>query len=221
MIVAGIVLIVSLGAYLVDHVSLGGSAMAVPPPGTVIDAQTGEVASHVQHSTSQNAQIDGGSIFRACDLTREHPCNYEREQPPINVDDGDLIRFGILLHNGGDPAVPYARLTVERWGGGSTPEERNPMLAVLDIQYHSSISNGIHAEVHMEAQGRQGFTDFNYIPGSTVLMTRDHQPLAQLPDGIMDNGVGLANIGSPASCYYCDLDYTRFVFFEAVVNQGA
>jgi hypothetical protein len=198
-----------------------GKSQEVPPSGTVVSAQTGEVVTSFQRSTPQDAQVGGGDIFRVCDRTTEHPCQWLRESPPIKVEDGDLIEFGILLNNGGDAAVPYARLTVERWGGGITPEKTNPMSAKLDIQWNTGISRGVHAEVKLEAKGRQGFTDFNYVPGSTVLRTRNHRLLGRLPDGIMDNGIALANIGSPASCYYCDQRYIRLVFFEARVNEGA
>jgi hypothetical protein len=219
--VAAVVLVIGGAAYLTEHFDSGESARAIPPPGTVIDAQTGRVATNIQHITPQNAQIDGGSIFRACDRTTEHPCKWNSDERSIEVHKGDLIEFGILLHNGGDPAVPYLRLTVERWGGGMTPERQNLMSAILDLQYHSGIAHGVEARAEFIAPGRRGFTDLNYVPSSTVLLTGKHRFVAQLPDGIMDNGIALANVGSPASCYYCDMRYTRFVFFKARVNQGA
>lgn len=192
----------------------------LPTPGTVINAQTGESTTSFQRSTPQNAQIEAGSIFRACDRTTEHPCRWVHGSPAIRVHDGDLIEFGIRLNNGGEPAVPYARLTVALWGGGWTSEGRDAMIAVLDLQYHSGISSGVEEEVKFDAGGGRGYTDINYIPGSTVLQTMNHRLLARLPDGIMDNGIALANIGSPQSCYYCDLKYRRLIFFQARVHQG-
>lgn len=231
--VVPIVLVLGAGAYFVeDAISGGEEASAIPPSGTVIDAQTGKPAVSVQRSTPQIAQLEFGHIFRACDKTAEHLCRYNADQSSIKAKPGDMLEFGILLHNGNDVSVPYAHFTVELWGGESTiiehgssgaaRERRDPMTAKLDIEYRTGISHdGIEESVEIDVPESSGYTALNYVPGSTVLMDRHHHLVARLPDGIMDSGLALADIGSPSSCYFCDIRYTRLVFFRARINDGA
>jgi hypothetical protein len=226
------VLVVASLAYLVESVVTAGHSQAVPPPGTIIDAQTGEPALHVQHSTPQLAQIGAGSIFRACDRTTEHPCRYKPDQGPLKASPGDLIELGVRLHNGNDASVPYARFTVEIWGGNGTIAEydadgavtekrRAPMSAVLKIEYRTGTSHeGIEEEVEIDVPKSSGYTSLNYVPGSTILTDRHNRPISRLPDGIMDSGLALADIGSPSSCYFCDIRYTRLIFFLARVDDA-
>lgn len=232
-IVVPIVLLIGVGAYFVEGtVSESGKALTIPPSGTVINAQTGEPAVNVQRSTPQIAQIEFGNIFRACDRATEHPCRYEAGQGPIEAKPGDLLEFGIRLHNGNDAPVPYAHLTVELWGSGGTiverdssgavKERRAPLPVNLDIEYRTGISHeGIEETVEIDVPESSGYTALNYVPDSTVLVDRQHHLVARLPDGIMDSGLALADIGAPSSCYFCDLRYTRLVFFRAKVNDGA
>jgi hypothetical protein len=179
-----------------------------------------------------NQQLEFGNIFRACDRTTEHPCRYDADQGPIEARPGDQLEFGIRLHNGNDASVPYAHLTVELWGGegtiiehdssGAVTERRDPLEAKLNIEYKTGISHdGIEETVEIDVPEGSGYTALNYVPGSTVLMNRQHHLVASLPDGIMDSGLALADIGSPSSCYFCDLRYTRLVFFRTKVNDGA
>jgi len=228
-----LVLAVGAGAYFVESAISGGDqASAIPPLGTVINAQTGQPAVNVQRSTPQIAQIEFGNIFRACDRTAEHPCRYDADQGPIEAKPGDLLEFGIRLHNGNDVSVPYAHLTVESWGGegtiiehdssGAVTERRESLVAKLDIEYKTGVSHdGIEETVEIDVPESSGYTDLNYVPGSTVLMDLQHHLVAKLPDGIMDSGLALADIGSPSSCYFCDIRYTRLVFFRTKVNDGA
>ena len=188
---------------------------------------------NVQRSTSQMAQIESGSIFRACDLTTEHPCGYEADQGPIRAAPGDLLELGIRLHDGNDAAVPIARFTVQVWGGEGTfterdshghviSEGRDPLSAKLDIEYKTGTTDeGIEESVEIDVPESAGYTALNYVPGSTVLLDRNHHLVGQLPDGIMDSGLALADVGSPSSCYFCDIGYTRLIFFKARVNDGA
>lgn len=224
---------VGAGAYFVESaISNGDQASAIPPSGTVINTQTGQPAVNVQRSTPQIAQLEFGHIFRACDRTTEHPCRYDADQGAIKAKPGDLLEFGIRLHNGNDASVPYAHLTVESWGGdgtiiehsssGAVTDRRAPVAAKLDIEYKTGISHdGIEETVEIDVPESSGYTALNYVLGSTVLVDRQHHLVARLPDGIMDGGLALADIGSPSSCYFCDLRYTRLVFFRARVNDGA
>lgn len=228
--VVPMVLVFGVGSYFVESAISGGDrASAIPPPGTVIDAQTGRPAVNVQRSTPQVAQLEFGHIFRACDRTTEHPCRYDSDQGPVRAKPGDLLEFGILLHNGNDASVPYARFTIELWGGvgtiiehdssGAVRERRDPMAAKLDVEYKTGISHeGIEEQVEIDVPDGSGYTALNYVPGSTVLMNRHRHLVARLPDGIMDSGLALADIGSPSSCYFCDIRYTRLVFFRAKLN---
>jgi hypothetical protein len=64
-------------------------------------------------------------------------------------------------------------------------------------------------------------SDLTYIPGSTILFGTKERTLAHLPDGIMEAGISLTDVGAPPSCSYCESEYTRYVNFKVeVTNNG-
>jgi hypothetical protein len=193
---------------------------AIPPQGTVVDAQTGEVAQRVTRQPNrQGTYISGGSLFRACNLATEDPCQYSPNVQP-QVWDGDVIRFGIRLHNPNEVPLPYTTLVMNRAAMGSSAPPYTYIQANLTIDWpedRKMPTAPIREELKLPSPV-QGYASLAYIPGSTVLEDEDSKFLAHLPDGIMEEGIALANLGSPASCFSCDMEYVRFVFFKARVG---
>jgi hypothetical protein len=158
-------------------------------------------------------------MFRVCNLTRESPCDYE-PGTMVWASTGDMLKFKLRLHNPGHAPLPYVELYTSEWGsseadirvqldiemplwgGGMGPAGVPPSPADIDLPGPRPHSDGLA-----------------YIPGSTRLWDEESRYLGRLPDGIMEAGVALANIGSPASCYACDIDYVRFVSFKAKVTR--
>ncbi|MFZ1990967.1 MAG: hypothetical protein WAW96_14490, partial [Alphaproteobacteria bacterium] len=64
------------------------------------------------------------------------------------------------------------------------------------------------------------FADLTYIPGSTVLFDQMGRVLAHLPDGIMEAGIALTDVGAPPSCSYCGNEYDRYVNFKVTVTNN-
>jgi hypothetical protein len=199
------------------------SKTSTPPPGTVIDAATGGVAHHIdRHTNRQDAYLSGGESFRACDLTTETKCAYNAQKPPA-VSDGDVVEIGIMLYNPGESPVPYATLFVIRSSMVSSTLPRQSSIQLnLTINWPEATGlklSPIREELNLPAASpRDGYISLAYIPGSTVLTNRKHHFIARLPDGIMEGGLALASLGSPASCFDCGTEYIRFVFFKARVG---
>lgn len=205
--------------YFLGVLDSSSSTPSIPPPGTVIDAQTGEIATHVmKQPPRQFAQLERGSIFRACNLATETPCTYPGHQRiPVHV--GDVLSFGIRLIDPNATALPYASFLVAHqfgllaqlemtWPGDAPPPTSGEALRLRKAE-------SVELALPKDFSGYEGLA---YIPASTVLEDQNNRVMAQLPDGIMENGIALANIGSPASCFDCSLRYKRYIFFKARVG---
>jgi hypothetical protein len=199
----------------------------IPPPGSIVNAQTGQIAYHAQIVPGHlPAQIGGGSNFKACDLSRERSCGYGKTTLQARV--GDTILFRVMLNNGSGLALPYLKLRASwqpetgsqertkslevnmslRWPEGSTGEH------VYELTTNSPPVDPIH--VQLQTAGHYGLT---YIPGSTTLKGREGHFFHYLPDGIMDTGgIALQDVGQPASCFWCALEYIREVYFHAKIT---
>lgn len=192
----------------------------VPPPGTVIDAATGEAAQRVNRQVNkQGAYISGGALFRACNLTTEDPCKYSPDEQP-QVRDGDIVKFGIMLHNPNESPLPYTTVVMSRAAMGSSAPPYTFIQANLTIDWpenREASAGPIREELKLPSPV-EGYASLAYIPGSTVLEDENSHFLSHLPDGIMEDGVALANVGSPASCFSCHKEYIRFIFFKARVG---
>lgn len=212
--------LVSLAIGLIRDGGDGSTATgSIPPPGAVIDASTGSVMRHVVHTTPQFVQVGAGDIFRACDLTREHPCAWKADDATISARPGDVVDFAVRLNNGNDNAIPFARLYVRRYSSVGLLEARVTIEWPGSHQLYKP-APGVEDSAKISLSGGKGFTDLTYIPGSTSLLgSDDRRVIARLPNGIMDTGLKLGEIGAPASCFDCDSKSIRFVHFKARVSS--
>jgi hypothetical protein len=201
---------------------LGGrSKPAVPPPGTVIDATTGEeVARVIARTTPQFVQVGGGAIFRACDLTRSSQCGYNQPGTPVRVRIGDVVEFSIRLFNPDNHQVPYLAIYVNSWSSSAGPGAWvAPTLRWrTNFESHGPTSvSGEPVEVIFPRDVR--LPDLTYMTASTTLFGAKGEVVARLPDGIMEGGIALVNVGAPASCSYCESEYTRYVNYKVRVTD--
>jgi len=201
-------------AYIVTSLAASGGSQStvIPPSGTVIDATTGHAVKHVgSRTTPQFVQIGGGDIFQACNFTNP-PCRYAKGSALLKAKVGDVIEFSITLHDPSNLQVPYMKLYVTTYG--HTAEAHISWKAEHSI-YRITDSAAVEFPASATAP------DLTYIPGSTVLFDQKRRVLAHLPDGIVEGGIALTDVGAPASCSYCEREYERYVNFKVqVTNDG-
>ena len=208
------------------------SSSAVPPFGYIVNTWTGKASPHLQtHETlplGSGAQIGGGAIFSACDITASVRCNYIPVTHPFPIDArvGDVIEFRIRLSDPYEGPVPYVKIQLLADGpkyvhGSLDPEDLEvlPYIAWPESEAHSvGVATGIPPiDVHMPGPG---VYRFSYIPGSTFITGPAHVSF-QLPDGIASSGLQLEDVGSPHNCFECATAYARAVTFGLRVLEGS
>ncbi len=114
---AGLVAMLLAFAGVVLLVRSGGGT-SIPPKGSVINADTGAIVAHPRVIASpMPAQLGGGPIFRACDLSAKSPCGRGHfGRTPLKVRVGDIIAFGVTLNDGTSTPIHYVKLV-----GSSSP----------------------------------------------------------------------------------------------------
>ena len=226
--VVGAALFVLLFAVIgISWAPWSGSSSTIPPLGSVIDAQTGHVVPHPKISPTLHmaGEIDGGPILRPCDLAIPN-CHFAEGTLAASV--GDTIEFSLDLHNGNNGDVAYVKL--EASSGPASQENKVPSRE-LDLnmtirwpigenQVEEVGGHGGERPVARLQLPKSGLYNFQYIPGSTELLNKEATFRHPLPDGIMRYGIALTNIGQPANCFYCDVQYTRYVNFRAKIVRG-
>ncbi len=220
-----VLLLAAGGVYIVGLFGFSGhsSPKVVPPIGTVIDATTGQLVKHVSsHTTPQFVQVGGGNILQACDPTTHPGCGVTGEEgAPLRVHIGDIVEFSTSLFNPNDIPVPYLRMYASTYGSSAGPGDWLTMSIRWPTQAGRMRGPGRIDRVEVIYPHSVMFPSLTYIPGSTVLFKPHDQLLAHLPDGIMEGGIALTNVGPPTSCSYCEQEYQRHVNFEVrVTNHG-
>ena len=210
-------LVIAGTAQLVDD---AGEAAVPPPTGSIIDAANGELVKKLHtRTTHQPVQIAGGSMFRVCNLSRETPCDYEPGRL-VKAGPGDVLKFKLRLHNPWHAPLPYAELYVQEWSSSEADIRVELYIEMTERGGAMGAAGPRPSPADIDLPGPQPHSDgLAYIPGSTRLWDAESRFLGHLPDGIMESGIALANIGAPASCYACDIDYVRFVSFQARVTR--
>lgn len=219
-------LLVVLLVIAISALSEGSRAVqgtAVPPRGTVLNAQTGKPDKHpVKAPPRQLDEIGNGDIFRVCDRTTEHPCAWKPKKYILRAKVGDVLDFALMLHNGGEAAVPYATFYVRH-----EPMTSSQFGSEVLVEMVVSAPGGaeiisppnIHPIRVIPIGHPESYASVVYIPGSTTLWDRKRHLLGHLPDGIMEEGVSLTKIGEPATCFFCDLKYVRFIHFKVTLSS--
>jgi DNA-binding SARP family transcriptional activator len=236
--VAGLITTLAAVAALIV-LSPPGKGVSIPSEGSVVDAQTGAIVAHPVVTVSHlPAQIGGGPTFHACDISAPSPCGYGRYgRPPLNVKVGDVIAFRLVLNDGTSTPLNYVKLNASSVPAGHVPDELGTELEVgMSVKWPESL--GAYEAVsepgrisgsryHMPGIDpiylqlpRAGHYGLAYIPGSTSLANDEAHFFHYLPDGIMNYGIALENVGPPPSCFWCALQYVRSVYFHAKVTAS-
>jgi hypothetical protein len=173
--------------------------------------------------------LGGGPILSARNTRTESRYPKSPAQRPIHANVGDVIEFSLLLNNGGSVPIPYMKLTTN-WTERPTDE----------LEVYVSIRWPVTRDRHEEAIGglpsanyrilppvdpvhirlpSTGLYKLDYIHGSGKLFAGDGHILGRLPDGITHYGIALQDVGQPASCFWCAIQFIRYVNFEAKVTR--
>jgi hypothetical protein len=220
---------------------------AIPPEGSVVNADTGAIVSHPQATASHfPAQVASGSIFRACDLSAKGSCGGGHSGPtPIKVKVGDIIAFRVELNDGFSTPIHYLKLIgnsqkrVLITDAQTRPEKTEPSQTELEtyifvkwpeiLDGHEIVDEPGY--LGHDAAGPQpiepiylqlphpGEYRLDYIPGSTTLVDKETHFFHSLPDGVMRVGIALENVGPPHSCFWCAQQYIRYVYFHMRVTN--
>ncbi len=217
--------------YLVASLTILGGGTDVPPPGTIVNATTGQVVEKVVNRTTPRfVQITAD--LSACDLTVTPTCGYVEAGARLRVHIGDIVEFSLRLFDPSNQPVPYLYMYTEETSGTVARYKDGPIISRsyggLKMNVHWPTRYGDHREepasrgpVEIVYPRAAGGTDLTYILGSTVLFDQKGRVLAHLPDGIMEAGIALTDVGAPPSCSYCESEYTRYVNFKVqATNDG-
>jgi hypothetical protein len=130
----------------------------------------------------------------------------------IAVRPGDTLTIRLFLTTNYEAPLSWLKLRVD-W----EPIKDNLSAQAIWRTPKKLSSFGDGFELQLTDQGLHHHLE--YIPGSTRLSTVSQESeaklLTRLPDGIMDKGIDLANVGPPAGCAGCIDEYARVVTFRA------
>jgi hypothetical protein len=221
------------------------SSASTPPKGSILNAETGSVASArtlttPTHLPPQLAEysIEGGPIFRACNLSTEHTCKFAPGEPAIAVQAGDVIEFSIELSDLLSAPVPYLKVRAEWQGprGESSPLVKLGELEIVVGLQMEATPKKIHeplgelgyilgegkplgiSHIHLKF-AHKAVHSLVYVSGSSALLSAKGKLISRLPDGIMGPGIALQEVGPSIFCEKCSHP-TRYVNFQAKVVNG-
>jgi hypothetical protein len=214
---------------------------STPPRGSVIDADTGAIVAHPKIATSKfPAQLEFGPlIFLDCDLSAGSCGNGHHGPTPLKVKVGDIVAFRVTLNDGTSSQIHYLKLEalsqrrifkalkvssteLEVRMSVKWPEVLGPYEVVNEpgfIHHHISGGNPPIQPLYLQLS-RPGDYHLVYIPGSTTLANKETHFSHDLPDGIMNEGIELENVGPPPSCFWCAQQYIRYVYFHMRVTSN-
>jgi hypothetical protein len=196
---------------------------SIPPAGAIVNTWTGKWSLHIPTTRARLAQIDGGNnTFHACDLTIGRPCQYRPKEDSINARMGDTIEFKDFLYDPQNEPLPYVKLDAYSGPGGPGKQAAKELTMQVFVGWPggvhgpSAAGNTTDFTIHLPKPGDYHLT---YVPGSTTL-TSPYNPklLFHLPNGIMEEGIGLEDFGSPSTCFECALAYSRYVNFQSKIT---
>lgn len=216
----GVLVLVAAGVAVGWQLATSDAGAGVPPPGSVVNAQSGEVLPPqppIQpDEMNPGSQIEGGDIFRICIPAAEPSCPYDLGEKAIYARRSDMIRFKLRLHEPAGASINFLKIVA-----GDSPTKQGMEVHVFlewpTVKSADDTFTSIHAAAKLRIPAG-GVHELEYVPGSSTLSDAVGDRLARLPDGIMDNYILLKNIGAPKGCWDCDLDYVRFVEFTARVR---
>lgn len=209
-------------ALAVVFASGGHKTASVPPVGAIVNTWTGKWSLRVPAAKASLAQISGGTAtFVACNISARRQCRYLPSERTIHASIGDIIEFKDFLYDPQDEPVPYVKLWVSAGPAGKhASEELGVQILVawpgqLEPEYVQAGNYG-DLTIRLPTPGAYHLT---YSPGSTILTSPYNRRLMfHLPDGVMEEGIGLEDLGSPPSCFQCAPAYSRVVSFRAKIT---
>jgi hypothetical protein len=204
--------------------------VSIPPYGSVVDAQTGQVVHYVaSHIQSKLPPLEIEALIWVCDISVRRPCEYPKTSQPLTAHRGDLLEVWIRLYD--EAKTPLVGVSVGWFYTYETPprfstnQVFNVGIAAFDRPNGKQISEEAanSVDVRMLPTG-EGITYMPlYITGSTALTSLSPHFYHPLPDGIMGRQtlltksssvkrIWLTNLGAPASsCADCRYQAMRFI----------
>jgi hypothetical protein len=212
-----------LVAALIEWEGWRGEQEPFPARGSIVDAQTGVAsASWLVRPTPNSQGIPWQGVLRACNLSTE---DCERWETPggevaVAARSGDTIDFRVRLHDLRSKPVSLLRLAAASvQSGGRAAVQLSIAWPVRDRRDPERLGRELHRDTVSLLLPPEA--ELVYSPETTVLYGSpgEESLIARLPEGIMDpGGIKLRNVGAPSGCWDCDLEYTRYVDFQARVE---
>lgn len=192
--------------------ALRGSASAIPPPGSIVDATNGKVyppQASGRLAVASAASLDTENMVRFCDPAITHPCAFLgvlSEPSTARVD--DRLNFRLYLRNPDATPISLLKLRVFweearkaifvelKWLGVATKRTHSFERELAGRPEPMSEKFGFHVTF----TGAYG-NSLAYIPGTTAIYTAPQEgvgnKIARLPDGIMDTGIAISEVEAP------------------------
>lgn len=192
----------------------------VPPTETVLNARDGSVIQRPNKTPSQQLGfISDYQIFRACNLsTVEGRCQFPPPPEATAVNPGNVLLLGLSVRESGEAPLPFVTFVARRrWASNHSAQVE--MVVDWPGESRKLVPQPVKEKLTFVLPGTYGYLNLVYLPGSTELRGPDWGHfVAHLPDGIMEGGIALANLGPPVSCFKCFDGYKRYIFFKVRVR---
>jgi hypothetical protein len=200
------------------------SPFAIPPEEAAVNAENGAVSLHPTIKAPRTP-VDITRVPRilACVVSSNTPCDYAET---LNVHVGDVVMFNVELSAQQEQFIPYLTLMTVAvgWPHPFSYAETEPidrLTVSLSIGLPVPVVPGSPAKnfgISMRLQfPNHKFYLLSYIPRTTQLLTTSGRLLHYLPNGIMEHGISLQDVGSPPRCSHCEREYTRHITFRAKI----
>jgi hypothetical protein len=196
------------------------SPRSVPPREAIVNAETGKVEFGVQAKPEvSSGSLAGGQVLAACVISKQQQCSYASM---VQAEVGSIVELDMMLFNGTTVPVHYVKLTSRSLPHVRTKDGiksiRVDVSAISPPVLHTSnLGNVLKSDSVYVKFARPGAYYLSYIPNSTRLFGPEGRLVHYLPNGIMQYGVALQDVGPPASCFLCNKQYERYVNFRLKV----
>jgi hypothetical protein len=239
--IAGVLTVSVLALAIVAWAVWPGSShgVSIPPVGSVVDAQTGQVVHYVASRSQSNAPQEVDVLLWICDVSVKPICEYPKTNRPVLGHRGDTFEVWIRLYNELETPVPLLGVTVDWIENDENPGgPKNVNKQVFNVSVVSfnrpdgrQTSRGTSAALYVQMPPREAFSIYtpSYVPGSTVLTSLNPSFRHPLPDGIMQHEIEgtepnsrkriwLTDVGAPSSsCAECKSEHVRFIHFRVQI----
>jgi hypothetical protein len=147
---------------------------------------------------ASEGQIEGGNIYRIKNITKNVDFT-----DPANADACDALMYRVRIHNPGAGFLTDVRVKATLPAG-----EAKSNISTITV---SAINANPKSTSDTATLNLSSSQSVSYVTGSTQLLDADGNLMRNLPDGIIDGGVGIGNVG-------VSIAEKRFVQFQAKVS---